>query len=328
LNRRARQWCLFASVALVGCSAGSTIREAMVHERHGYVDAGSGVRLGFRKVGSGPETIVVLHGGPGFTFDYLADDLLPLAKRHTVVFYDQRGAGRSTLVGGAEALDARRFAEDLEAVRSHFGLQKLTLLAHSWGAAVAALYALRFPEHVERLILVGAVPPRRAELDRAFGRLRTETSEEWRNEVKRRGAAWRADPGNAAACRAFNRTWFEPFFVDAAALTRSKGDFCAGTPDSLKNRIENVDRFVVASLGDFDWRAPLRAVEAPALIIHGAADPLPVEGAREWAGALPQGRMLLIDGVGHFPYLEAPEQFFAAVEQFVRGEWPQGARRP
>src|SRR6266540_6817641 len=122
--------------------------------REGYVDADGGVRLFYRIVGTGRDTVVVLHGGPGFSMSYLAADIEPLAARHVLLFYDQRGTGRSTLVTDSASLDGQRFAEDLEAVRSQFGLQRLTLLVHSWGAGVAALYVAQHPERVGRLLIV------------------------------------------------------------------------------------------------------------------------------------------------------------------------------
>lgn len=92
-------------------------------------------------MGSGPDTLVVIHGGPGFTMDYLAADLEPLAEHHTLLFNDQRGTGRSTLVTDSAALDAQRFVDDLEALRRHLSLGSVNLLGHSWGAAIAALLA-------------------------------------------------------------------------------------------------------------------------------------------------------------------------------------------
>ena len=292
----------------------------------GYVDAGGGVRLFFRALGTRGDTVVVLHGGPGFTMDYFLADLSPLAERHVLLFYDQRGTGRSSLVSDSSALDAQRFAEDLAALRRHFGIERLTLLGHSWGAGVAALYAARYPERVGRLLVVGPIPARRAELVEAFRVL-----DAGRDSVtRRRMQEWRqarlADPGDAAACRAYYVLWFTPFFGDPAAANRSKGDFCAGTPDALRNKMAGVDRFTAASLGEWDWRPSLRAVAAPALVIHGTVDPLPVASARQWAAALPNGRLLLLEGVGHFPYLEVPERFFAAVEEFLRGQWPAGSQ--
>ena len=295
--------------------------------REGYVDAGGGVRLFYRVVGTNPDTLIVLHGGPGLTMEYLAKDLEPLAARHTLLFYDQRGAGRSSLVRDSAELDGQRFAEDLEAVRRHFRLERVNLLGHSWGAGVAALYAARYPERIGRLLIVDGIPLRQEELVQAFEALAAQRDSATRQQMQQWMERRRADPGDAVACHAYYVLWFRPFFVDSTAMGRSRGDFCAGTPESRRNKIMNVDRYVAASLGAWDWRPVLRQVSAPALVVHGTADPLPLSGGREWAATLPNGRLLVLQGVGHFPYLETPSTFFAAVDVFLRGDWPQGAER-
>lgn len=301
--------------------------EATSKPNDGYVDAGGGVRLFYRVVGSGRDTVVVLHGGPGFTMDYLASDLEPLAARHVLLFYDQRGTGKSTLVSDSTALDAQRFAEDLEAVRKHFDLERLTLLGHSWGAGVAAVYASRFPARIGRLLIVDAIPVTRGYYSRIFEILDARRDSGTRSRIERLRAARLERPGDAAACRAYYSVWFVAAFADSAALRRSRGDFCAGAPEALVNKVKNVDRFTVCSLGDWDWRQPLKAVTAPALVIHGAQEFIPLESAREWTASLPNGRLLLLDGASHFPYLEVPEQFFAAVSAFLEGHWPKAATR-
>jgi pimeloyl-ACP methyl ester carboxylesterase len=139
--------------------------------------------------------------------------------------------------------------------------------------------------------------------------------------------AWEADPGSATACRAFYDLWYQPFYGDRAARGRSKGDFCGGTPASLKNKVEAVDRYTMPSLGEYDWRLPLRRLAAPTLVVHGSVDVISVESALEWAATPADARLLLLEGVGHFPYVEVPEQFFTAVSEFVKGRWPQGARK-
>jgi proline iminopeptidase len=256
---------------------------------------------------------------------YLAPDLEPLAARHVLLFYDQRGTGRSTLVTDSTSLDAQRFAEDLEALRRQFGLQRLTLLGHSWGAAVAALYAARYPEHVGRLLIVDGIPATRTQLTQAFQNLNARRDSVTQRGMQELRAARLANPGDAAACRAYYDVWFLPSYGDSVAAHRTRGDFCAGTPEALANKIKSVDRFTMPSLGEWDWRPALRAVTAPALVIHGTADFISLESAREWAAALPNGRLLLLEGSGHFPYLEVPERFFAAAEAFLQGGWPAGA---
>lgn len=291
----------------------------------GHLDAGRGVRLGYRIVGSGPDTLIIIHGGPGLTFDYLAADFEPLAARHALVFYDQRGSGRSTLVSDSAALGAERYAEDLEAVRRHLRLERVNLLGHSWGAAVVALYAAKYPARLGRLLIVAGVPLTMAGLEQSFGAMHAARDTA---EVARMDAAMtarRADPGDHAACRAYYALWFRPFFADPASAGRSRGDVCAGSAESMRNKMASVDRYVFPSLGRYDLRPMMRSMRAPTLIVHGSEDPLLVEFAREWAATLPESRLLVLEGIGHFPYVEAPDRFFRAVDRFLGGDWPAGA---
>jgi pimeloyl-ACP methyl ester carboxylesterase len=205
-----------------------------VHE--GYVDAGGGLRLFYRIVGTRGDTVVVLHGGPGFSMGYLAADLEPLAARHVLLFYDQRGTGRSTLVTDSASLDGQRFAEDLEAVRSQFKLRRLTLLAHSWGAGVAALYATQHPQRVGRLLIVDPISVRRTYHARGLQSLDARRDSATQRRLRELAAARLANPGDVAACRAYFGLWSLATFADSAAARRSRGDFCADTRDPRDNR--------------------------------------------------------------------------------------------
>ncbi len=291
----------------------------------GHLDAGRGVRLGYRIVGHGPDTLIVIHGGPGFTFDYLAADLEPLAARHALVFYDQRGSGRSTLVSDSAALDAGFYADDLEAVRRELRLERANLLGHSWGAAVVALYAQKYPARLGRLVIVAGMPLTMAGLERSFGTMQAARDSGEIARMEAAMAARRADPADHAACRTYYAIWFRPFFADPASAGKSRGDICAGSPESMRNKMASVDRYVIASLGRYDWRPVMRSVRAPTLVVHGSEDPLLLEFAREWAATRPASRILVLDGIGHFPYVEAPDRFFPAVDRFLGGGWPSGA---
>lgn len=293
--------------------------------QEGYIDAGGGVRLFYRTVGARGDTVVVLHGGPGISMSYLAADLEPLAEQHVLLFYDQRGAGRSTLVADAISLDAQRFVDDLEAVRKHFGLDRLTLLGHSWGAALAAMYAATYPERAGRLLLVNSGGVTHALDEQAFTILNGRRDSVTQRRLQELEATYLANPDDAAACRVYYDLFFSAAFADTTAQKRSRGDFCAGAPEALRNKVENVDRYTVPSLGEWDLRPALGAVTAPTLVIHGAMDPIPLESAREWTMALPNARLLVLERSGHFSYLEVPERFFDAAQSFLRGRWPAGA---
>ena len=82
----------------------------------------------------------------------------------------------------------------------------------------------------------------------------------------------------------------------------------------------NVDRYTVSSLGAFDWRGALGAVKAPVLVVHGDADVISADSASEWAAAFPNAQLTLLAGVGHFPYVESPEQFYPVVKTFLAGD--------
>ena len=127
--------------------------------QEGWLTGADGVQLRFQVVGSGRDTVVVLHGGPVlFSSSYLVRDFGPLVRGRTLIFYDQRGAGRSELPADTTLHTAGRFVADLEAVRVHFGLAKMKLLGHSWGAMLAGMYAIEHPDRVERMVLANPAP--------------------------------------------------------------------------------------------------------------------------------------------------------------------------
>ena len=103
--------------------------------------------------------IIVLHGGPGMDQSYLLPQVLELAKDNEVIFYDQRGSGKSSEQPlDPSQINMKRFVQDLEAVRKYFGYGKIILLGHSWGGLLAAEYAIAYPQHVDALILLNSVP--------------------------------------------------------------------------------------------------------------------------------------------------------------------------
>jgi proline iminopeptidase len=291
----------------------------------GYVVGAGGVRLFYRVEGGGPDTIVVLHGGPGLNLEGLRPDLTPLAHRHALVYFDQRGSGRSDMPDTLR-LTAALMVEDVEAVRRAFRLERLTLLGHSWGGSLAVLYAARYPERVRRMVLVGPIPPRpHPYFDQYFAgqAARHDSAETARSAVLDSLQAVAPDP--YPACRESNRIYLRAVAATPEAADQIKGDLCVGTPTNLRlTRVLN--RQVWTSLsdsaygGDYDWRPLAARVTAPTLVVHGDRDPLPLAGSEEWVRALPRARLVVVPGAGHYPHAERPGEFFPAVEAFLADE--------
>ena len=305
---------------------------AHAQDREGYISADDGTRLFYRVEGEGPQTLVVVHGGPGNSMESVRPDFGPLARGRRVIYYDQRGNGRSQLLESDEQLAIEHHIADLDSVRRHFGLDRLTLLGNSWGGLLASAYAAAHPDRIERLILEASAPPYHGQLIRLGetiqrrARERLTPTERQRFAVVSQPVNWLSTDDPVAMCRDFMLAIFRVYTFDAQRLPPARGDTCAGPIEAVR-RQQVVNVAIWQSLGAFDLRPEVRRVTAPALVIHGEADAFPAEGAQDWAESFPNGRLLLVERSGHLVHLEQPDVFFAAVESFLAGEWPAGAQR-
>lgn len=296
-----------------------------LQEGEGYLSAADGVRLFYKIVGSGPEILVVVHGGPGNSMDSLLPDLEPLAQGRTVIYYDQRGNGRSELLQDAGQLTIAKHVQDLEAVRRHFNLERMNLLGNSWGGLLAGFYAFAHPTRVERLVLHSPASPsfrllneangaiyQRIPEDRRPGFIALSTPERWVNAQ---------DPRKL--CQEFYDILAPIYFSDPAKKKAMKGDTCAGPIEAVRIQLV-VNKLIWSSLGDWDLQPALREVQVPTLVIHGRDDVIAIDSSRAWASALPDARLLLFDS-GHMTHIEQPALFFQTVIEFLAGEWPEQA---
>lgn len=117
----------------------------------------NGANLYCKIMGKG-EPLIVVHGGPGLSMDYLLPGLEPLAKDHLVIFYDQRGNGQSTGDINKQTMNLEQFVNDLSAIQRHFNLLKTSLLGHSFGAYLALKYATEYPNLINKLIILNSIP--------------------------------------------------------------------------------------------------------------------------------------------------------------------------
>lgn len=300
-------------------------------DQTGFITTDDGVRLFYRVVGSGETTLVAVHGGPGNSHMSIEPDLRPLAQLYTVIYYDQRGNGRSDMIADGSRLSLQHHIADLEAVRRHFNIERMNLYGNSWGGLLAAAYASAHPEHVERLIVHSAAPPT-YELIAQMGASLTARAEARysRAELARYGLMFDPEAHAAAEnplemCREWQRMLIPLMMLDPDTYPRFRGDLCFGGDEAIRQQ-QIVNRDVWNTLGDYDLRAAAHAVTAPTLVIHGVGDNIPLAASEAWTAAIPNARLLLIEGAGHVAQVERPDVFFPAIERFVAGEWPEGAR--
>lgn len=286
----------------------------------GYLPGADGLQLFYRVYGSGPDTAVVLAGGPALALSYLDKDLAPLAHGRTVIYYDARNAGLSQVVMDPAMLSMDRHVADLEAVRQHFGIGRLQLIGHSWGAMVAPYYAAAHPQNVDRMVLV-TPGPIQTQYDAAFEaeRVSRTAPEVLQHQLELFGLLFSGQsPDPVATCEELFSIWFPAYFYDPANAGKMRGRYCDTTAEGANALLFSLFAGR-ASLGQpFDLAPMLSGIQVPALVIHGAGDAIPLASTAGYSDALPNGELLVLDRSGHFPWLEQPTEFFTAVNTFLR----------
>lgn len=264
------------------------------------------VSLLVRRIGRGHPT-VVLHGGPGAHHEYLLPGFDELAHGRELIYYDQRGGGRSPVARDV-SVGWQEQVTDLEALRDRLGLERLSLAGYSWGGLLSLLYSLEHRDRVERLALVSPAPAWRAARDQfetTFAHRNLDPAfQEARRRLRESGLRER-DPA------AFHQRIFElsvaPYFFDADRAREL-------TPFRVTGRTQ---QDVWASLGDYDLRPRLPELRGiPALVMHGENDPIPIEAARTTAGLI-GAEFHPLPRCGHVPYIEAAEAFTTLLDGFL-----------
>jgi pimeloyl-ACP methyl ester carboxylesterase len=270
-----------------------------------------GTKLAYHVFGDGPP-VICLPGGPMQASVYLGD-LGGLSAHRQLVMLDLRGTGRSAIPEDAASYRCDQLVDDVDALREHLGLERMDLLAHSAGANLAALYVGRHPEHVSKLALI--TPSVMAAGIAITGDVRRETAQ-LRQDEPWFPAAFAALEAITAG-KATDDCWqaIAPFFYgrwDEVSQAHQAAE------DGQKN---NEAATAFGAEGAFDpdaTRAALARFEAPVLLLAGEVDlNSPPRAMPEFAGLLPNARLVIQPGAGHFPWLDDPDRFVATTAAFL-----------
>ena len=258
------------------------------------------------------EKVLVLHGGPGAHHDYLLPQMLHLAKRFNVIFYDQRGGGRSKS-DDREEITWQIHVTDLAAVIRELDFNAPAIVAYSFGGMIALKYCIEAKKNQQmqqpsRLALIDTAPVRmeyRRQFEAEFRR-RQDSAEmkEMREELAASGLREK-DPAE------FKQQTFElavaPYFADPKKARNL-------TPFRVIGRVQ---QSTWESLGpDYNLVPDIEPMGFPALFIHGRDDPIPAASSVEGAQAM-GAKLVLLDECGHVPYVEQPERLFEALDELL-----------
>jgi proline iminopeptidase len=268
-------------------------------------------------------TLLVLNGF------YLFEDFSYLAENRTVVGLDLRNRGRSEWLQDAAKLarGVRQDADDLEAVRRHFGIEALDLLAHSYAGLVPVLYAQRHPSRVRRIIQIGPMQPNTATRYPAHLTNHDAGLQDFAAGVGKLQER-RQELSQVAFCREYWKL-LRPLYVfdpgDAARIHDWEGCHLATELNFMRYWSESLSPSI-ERLAFTDEE--LAGVTMPVLVIHGTKDrSAAYGGGREWALRLPNARLLTVEDAAHAPWIEAPGEVVGSVRDFLDGAWPEGTEK-
>jgi proline iminopeptidase len=262
----------------------------------------------------GPEgapKLVVLHGGPGADHCYLLPQMLHLGERFDLLFYDQRGGGKSKS-DARIPITWRTHVEDLGKIVEEFSLEPVSIVGYSWGAMLGLLYLIeqRSNPHLARAARIALINPApltkeyRAQFEAEFARRQQSPEiQKLRDELAASGLRER-DP------QRYRQRAFELGVAGYFSDPRKASDL---TPFRVVGRVQ---QSVWESLGDFNLIPDLRGIKIPSIVIHGRDDPIPTASSVEAAHAL-ETKLVLLDECGHVPYVEKPTELFAAIDSFL-----------
>ena len=252
--------------------------------------------------------LLCINGGLHFGHDVLWPALAPLAAKRQLVFFDQRGRGKSQQPPGPRTSRIEYDAGDVAPIREALRIERWNVFGHSWGGGIAMLATAQDQDAVNRLVIVDAVGP----TSEWLSRLHSEAIARLTGE--RRDALERLDPANLkvddiTAHAEYTSALYPAWFADrefGAIFSSPRANSPTGAAVAARLRREG-----------YDWISTIETIRVPTLIVHGEEDLLDVSVAHQIHKLIPESELSLIPHAGHLPFWEAPEEFFSRVEAFL-----------
>src|SRR5919204_930484 len=268
--------------------------------------------MNVEEVGAGLP-LVVLHGGPGLDHTTFRPWLDPLGDDFRLLYVDERGQGRSDRVDPT-TLSVERFARDVDLLAEALGLERFVLLGHSFGAIVTTWHAIELGTAAAYVISGGTdetgamLADVEASLE-ALGERGGAIAESWAAEKEVETEEELAELMRVQM----------PFHFEGE-VPPGYGEDTVYSPEVLRH-------FACNGYGDFDYRPRLGRVTRPTLVVVGERDRTTTPRA---ARALHEGirgsELVVLPGVGHMSFVEAPDDYLLTVRRFLRRSTAGGGK--
>jgi proline iminopeptidase len=283
--------------------------------RSGFIDSNA-IPIYYETKGNG-DPLILLHGGPGIPHDYLKDTraLSPYAR---LVFFDQRGAGRS---GRSKTLDYTIEAnvEDTENVRKGLGLGTCAVFGHSWGGMLAQAYALKYSNNVKKLVLANTFSTV-VHLNAALAKIRSSVPQELQKTYEKyeRAGLYSGRETYPDEYQAAVDVAYEPISISVPKPAHLQDAFRKISYEVYRTMWGDQTEFkITGTMSTFNFLPRLSEIKVPTLVIVGANNMTTVEMAKETVKRIPKGRLVIFERSRHYPFIEEKEKFVRVMKEFL-----------
>jgi proline iminopeptidase len=293
----------------------------------GFVDA-NGVLIYYTAFGQG-DPLVVVHGGPGASHDYLLPGLLPLARTNRLVFIDERGSGKSERLEDPTGYTVEAMVEDVEAVRRELHLGKINLLGHSYGGVLAQAYALKYQDNLAHLVLASTFHSTR-QLNEVFRKMMAAMTPELRARIEGFEKAGLFGHGkdfekNRYPSAYMEAAWGEGYFPYLYQKHPDPGydptDTGGMSWDLYRAMWGSHGEYVIdGNLTSVEYADRLPALHVPTLITVGDHDESDPSIARDMQHCIPGSKLVVLPDSGHMTFVDQPKLFLSAIDDFLHGK--------
>ena len=271
----------------------------------------NGTELYYKTMGEGTPTFI-LHGGPGDSYETMLQ-LAPLADSFKLIFYDQRASSRSHGDEDTASQTIEMFVEDLEQLRLKFTNEKINIIGGSWGTLVGMKYALKYPEHVNKLVLLSPLGYNgkflldymnnynKAKIQSdSLEMMNIITSDEYKNK----------DP---EALKKFWRVYYRAYFYNPIYADSLHLWFRDSTYAQVPGRYRHIGQF----LQTYNLRNELSKITCPTLLLRGDKDFIPIRWIEPFEEIIPNSHLIIIQNAGQWLWVEATDQVLESIREFL-----------
>jgi proline iminopeptidase len=260
------------------------------------------------------QPILLLSGGPGNSADQLSTLAQRLSTTNRCILFEQRGTGRShTKPLDSTTINLDQAMRDITLLLRQLGIGKITILGHSWGAMLGISYAIKHPDAVAKLVLIGPGPLDMSGYDLLADNIVSRASKQEKLFMKEVEDSMAHRTASKELLKAYNKTIFRFFFFDPLKVDSLwKMIKCTANDTTFELIMQDLARI------KYDISAGISQLDIPLLVVCGRQDPVGVFPTFEIKELNKKAKICWIEKSGHFPWAEKPEPFYSEVLSFLK----------